>query len=97
MSDLSSLEWKDAASGLSLLEPLGTYRAKVKGAGSKAQFVLVTHEGALQVAGRGTWARETGVRFEGTARASPGAEADLRDLLRLLGPETSRGVHALRF
>lgn len=93
----ADLEWKNAGSGLSPLQPLGSYRAKVEGAGNKAQLMLVTQEGVLQLAGRGTWARETGVRFDGTARASPGREAELRDLLRLMGPETSSGVHALRF
>ncbi len=92
----ADIEWKDAGSGLSSVALLGSYRAKVQGDGSKAQLTVATQEGALQVAGSGSWARETGVRFEGTARAAPGREADLRDLLRLMGPETSSGVHAIR-
>lgn len=96
MSGNAELDWKDASTGLSRIAPLGSYRAKVEGAGKKMQFSLDTKEGALQVAGSGTRSREAGLRFEGTARAAAGREAELRPLLVLMGPETSGGVHRIR-
>ena len=95
VSGMAELEWRDASTDLSRVVPLGTYRAKIEGAGTKAQFSVDTKEGALQVRGQGFWSRETGLRFDGSARAAAGRESELHELLRIMGPDTGGGVHRL--
>lgn len=81
------LEAEDMASRLSTLERLGSYRAAVSGGGSGAETAtlqLSTTDGALLLNGSGQW---TGPRFRlrGEARAAPGQEAALQNLLNLIG------------
>jgi len=81
------LEAENMASRLSTLDRLGSYRAVVSGGGSGAEVAtlqLSTVDGALLLSGTGQW---TGARFRlrGEARAAPGQEAALQNLLNLIG------------
>lgn len=71
------------SSRLSTLETLGSYRIGLAG-GDVAQITLATQEGPLRLSGSGQWAGN-GVRFRGEARADPGSETALNNLLNLLG------------
>lgn len=71
------------ASRVSTISPLGSYRLALTG-GDVAQLALSTNDGALQLSGSGQWAA-SGLRFRGEARAAPGSEAALDNLLNLLG------------
>ena len=83
----ADLELVDLSSRLSTLDSLGSYRLTLAGdpanAGN-AQLSLSTLEGALQLSGNGTWGAG-GVRFRGEARAAPGDEAALSNLLNIIG------------
>lgn len=81
------LEAQDMASRLSTLERLGSYRAVVTGGGSGAEVAMLqlsTTEGALQLSGTGQWIGSR-FRLQGEARAAPGQEAALQNLLNLIG------------
>ena len=71
------------SSRVSTLDTLGSYRIRVTG-GDVAQIALETVDGALRLAGSGQWAA-SGLRFRGEARAAPGFEATLNNLLNLIG------------
>jgi general secretion pathway protein N len=77
-------ELRGAASRLSTLPVLGDYRiGLVADAGGGARLELATRAGALQLSGSGAWA--PALRFRGEARAAPGAEAALANLLNIIG------------
>ena len=81
------LEATDIASRLSTLPRLGSYRVVVAGtgAGSEAATVqLNTLDGALLLSGSGQWTGAR-LRLRGEARAAPGQEAALQNLLNLIG------------
>ena len=76
-----------ASSRLATVSPLGSYRLTLTGDAANAgvsQLGLGTQDGALQLSGNGSWAAG-GVRFRGEARAAPGAEAALSNLLNIIG------------
>lgn len=79
----AALEIDDLASRLSTISPLGSYRVALTG-GDAAQVALSTTTGALQLNGSGQFSGR-GLRFRGDARAAPGSEAALDNLLNLLG------------
>lgn len=79
----AALEIDDLASRLSTISPLGSYRLALSG-GDSTQLSLTTTNGALQMNGSGQWSG-SGLRFRGDARAAPGSEAALDNLLNLLG------------
>ncbi|MDE2455030.1 MAG: type II secretion system protein N, partial [Burkholderiales bacterium] len=64
-------------------EKLGSYRLALSG-GSVARIALSTLDGPLELTGNGQWG-PGGLRFRGLARAAPGYEAGLNNLLNLLG------------
>ena len=89
----AELRLSDMASPLTSLDRLGSYLVRLDagddsagGAGGDGTptFALSTLDGALQLDGNGQW---TGShwRFRGQARAAPGAEAELDNLLNFLG------------
>jgi general secretion pathway protein N len=81
----ADLEIADLSSRLSTLERLGTYRVEIQGAeGQPAGLRLSTVDGALQLGGTGQWS-DAHFRFRGEARAAPGFEGALDNLLNLLG------------
>jgi len=94
----ADLDWLQASSRLSTMEALGSYRiglvgsqadAGADGAGAKAPagrptISLRTLDGALQLNGNGQWG-ERGLKFTGEARAAPGFEPALNNLLNIIG------------
>jgi len=81
------LEAVDVASRLSTLPRLGSYRVVINGGGSAvetATLQLSTLDGPLQLSGSGQWVGRR-FRLQGEARAAPGQEAALQNLLNLVG------------
>lgn len=77
----------EAASRLSTLESLGSYRMSISGDAANPGISLLTLStggGALNLSGSGTWG-PAGVRFRGEARASAVEEAALSNLLNIIG------------
>ena len=88
----ADLDWLQASSRLSTLDALGSYRIGLTGApaaagsdpAAKPSLTLRTLEGALQLSGNGQWT-ERGLKFNGDARAAPGFEPALNNLLNIIG------------
>lgn len=81
----AELQLSNIASRLSTLERLGSYRLLIDGKGSGGALItLHTLDGALLLDGSGSWSAEQ-LRFRGTARAAPGFESALNNLLNILG------------
>ena len=74
------------ASRLSTLRPLGSYRLELQALedGHSASLDLQTLRGDLQLQGSGQWVGGR-LRFEGEARAAPGREVTLTNLLNIIG------------
>lgn len=80
------LDVDDLASRVSPLPVLGSYRVLLRGrAGAdEASIDLATREGSLLLSGQGRWNAD-GLRFRGEARAAPGQETVLSNLLNIIG------------
>jgi general secretion pathway protein N len=78
-----SLEMPGMSSSLSTLRPLGSYRLLVQG-GEQPTLDLRTVDGHLQLQGMGRWTAGH-LRFVGEARADPAFEAELSNLLNIMG------------
>ena len=70
-------------SSLTTLKPMGSYQLSLVG-GKTNEFKLVTLEGGLQLSGSGRWVGPK-LSFEGIASAAPGYEAELANLLNIIG------------
>jgi general secretion pathway protein N len=79
----AELTARHLSSRLSTLQPLGDYRLTLRG-GDSVALTLTTLEGGLRLSGNGQWAGAR-LHFTGEARAAPGLEARLANLLNLLG------------
>lgn len=79
------------SSRLSTLKPMGSYRLTLSG-GATPTLQLVTLNGRLQLVGQGQWVGSR-LRFNGLASAAPGHEAELSNLLNIMGRRS--GVHAI--
>jgi general secretion pathway protein N len=95
---LLDIQWRNAASTLTSIRPLGAYALSVKQAATgRAELVLSTLQGPLMLNGTGLLDRNSGFQFDGTAQADPAASANthaaLHDILAALGPR--RGDHTL--
>lgn len=88
VSGRADLDWLQASSRLSTLEALGSYRIGVAGSpgaeGGPPAITLRTLDGALQLNGNGQWTPR-GLKFTGDARAAPGFEPALNNLLNIIG------------
>lgn len=81
----ADLELNNVESPLTTLERLGSYRLQLNGVdGRPPAFTLSTLEGVLLLNGSGQWTGSQ-LRFRGEARAAPGAEDDLANLLNFFG------------
>jgi general secretion pathway protein N len=86
----ATLDVLNAASRLSTVRPMGSYRLQWQAGGGDGQaggdgrLTLSTQSGALQLQGEGQWVAGR-LRFEGAAEASPGREDALANLLNILG------------
>jgi general secretion pathway protein N len=90
----ASLEMPGLVSSLSTLRPLGSYRLLLIG-GEQPTLDLRTVEGSLQLQGIGRWTAAH-LRFVGEARADAEHEAELSNLLNIIGQrEGARSVITL--
>jgi general secretion pathway protein N len=83
----ADLELDNIGSRLSTLDRLGSYRVQLVGSGADGQgpaITLSTRDGALLLSGTGQWTGAQ-LRFRGEARAAPGFESVLDNLLNILG------------
>ncbi len=83
----AEIDLEAMASRVSTLDELGSYRIVVAGdaeSGEASTLQLSTRRGALQLSGSGQWVASR-LRFQGQARAAPGSEAVLNNLLNLIG------------
>ena len=71
------------SSRLSTLRPMGSYRLQLAG-GESPTLTLSTLDGALLLSGSGQWVGRR-LRFNGEATAAPGHEAQLSNLLNIIG------------
>lgn len=83
MQGQAELTLRELSSRLSTVRPLGSYRVLLRG-GEQPSLALSTLDGVLRLDGSGQWVG-TRLRFTGEARAAPGHEAQLANLLNLLG------------
>ena len=88
-------DWLNAGSVLSSVNPLGSYRINLTGAGERLEISLMTLSGALLLEGKGSITRDQGLRFQATARAATDSKGSLDELLSNFGPESAPGVHSL--
>lgn len=79
----ASLEMPNLISSLSTLRPLGSYRLQLQG-GAQPTLDLRTESGSLQLQGTGGWTAGH-LRFLGEARADAEHEAELSNLLNIMG------------
>ena len=71
------------SSSLTTLKPMGSYQLSLIGATTN-EFKLITLEGGLQLSGNGRWVGPR-LNFKGVASAAPGYEAELANLLNIIG------------
>jgi hypothetical protein len=91
----AALEWQNAGSNLSRVQPLGDYRLDIAGAEKNATLKLTTIRGALELTGRGQWQLANG-QLQLTGSAFPRERAtELKSLLDLFGPDQGDGRRAL--
>jgi general secretion pathway protein N len=83
----ADVDLDNIGSRLSTLDRLGSYRVHLEGSGADGQgptITLSTLDGALLLSGTGQWSGAQ-LRFRGEARAAPGFESALDNLLNILG------------
>lgn len=87
---LLEAEWRDAASSLTPIHPLGHYQLTLNKAEQGARLNLTTLSGPLLLEGKGMFDRHRGLQFQGSAKAlasaGPTVQAALQDVLGALGP-----------
>lgn len=95
MDGVATLEWLNAGSNLSSVQPLGDYRLEITGADKNANLKLTTLRGDLEFTGQGQWQTQTGqIQIKGSAlpRARAG---ELESLLGMMGADLGSGRRAL--
>jgi general secretion pathway protein N len=91
------IEWKSAATTLSAVKPLGSYRAEVVGEGPSGRIALTTLEGPLRLSGQGRVEWPARFTFTGEARAEGANPKALEPLMEILGPAKPDGARALEW
>ena len=95
MEGVATLEWLNAGSSLSSVQPLGDYRLEITGAEKNANLKLTTLRGVLELTGQGSWQAHNGqIQFNGSAQPRDRSE-DLAPLLMLLGNDQGGGRRLL--
>ena len=79
----ASLVIDGLSSRISTLDTLGSYQLTLVG-GQTTNLLLSTLQGPLRLSGNGQWTAGK-LRFRGDARADPGTEAALNNLLNIIG------------
>ena len=95
MSGSAVADWIHAGSVLSSVNPLGSYRINLAGAGERVDVSLLTTSGVLLLEGTGSVSSGRGLSFQGTARASAKSNGSIDELLNNFGPESEPGVRSL--
>ena len=85
MHGRATIELREAASAMTPVRPLGSYRVDIDGQGSRADVGLQTLSGPLKLTGKGTWDARAGLRFEADASAEPNEAERLQSFLGLVG------------
>ena len=89
------IEWRNAASGMSPVRPLGSYRADWRADGLIGRISVATLNGPLRVAGAGTTTMPTYLDFSGEAGADASIGLALDPLLDQIGPRKPNGARAI--
>lgn len=95
LNGIAVADWLNAGSVMSSVNPLGSYRINLAGAGENLDISLVTLSGALLLEGKGSFIPKQGLRFLLTARAAADSKGKLDELINNFGPESAPGVHTL--
>lgn len=86
-----ALEARDLRTPLSTLKPIGSYLVTLDG-GARPRLRLETLAGSLLLSGQGQWS-DGQLRFDGAASAAAAHEAELTNLLNIIGRrEGSRSI-----
>ncbi|MCR4300172.1 MAG: type II secretion system protein N [Sulfuricaulis sp.] len=95
LEGIAVLEWSNAGSSLSSVQPLGDYRLDITGADKTANLKLTTLRGDLEFTGQGQWQLRTG-QLTISGVALPRARVDeLESLLRMIGKDEGGGKRTL--
>lgn len=87
--------WDGAAVSLSEVRPLGRYALDATADNGPVNLTLATLEGALRIAGKGTFSAPARLSFSGEARGEGTAAGALEPLLGLMGPRRADGSRAI--
>ncbi len=74
---LATVHWRQAGTALSLLRPLGDYRATLNGQANALHLEVSTLQGVLLVEGKGNW-RGSRFDYQGQARPAPASTPEQR-------------------
>ena len=86
------IDWNQASSPLSTVNPLGSYHTRLDGRGNVMEMKLESPESnPLIMQGNGQWSMNDGLHFDGSAEANAAYKDKLQELLRVLGNEASAG------
>jgi len=91
------LEWRDAALAIASVRPLGSYRVDARADGGPARITVATLDGALRIAGSGTFSPPAALAFAGEARGEGPSAPALEPLLNLFGPRRPDGARTLEW
>lgn len=87
----AAIDWQQASSPLSQINPLGSYHAQLSADASGVHIQLSSLIGPLLLDGNGLWSQAQGLSFQGNAKADPAKQKELSELLRILGNEQVPG------
>ena len=91
------MRWNHVTSPLSPINPLGNYTASFEGEGDQIKVILKTQStGPLMLQGGGQGGMHQPWHFEGSANTVPDKQAQLQQVLQLLGNEISTGSGVYR-
>ncbi len=85
------LDWQQASSLLSSINPLGRYHANFNGVNEQITIKVATLNGPLILIGDGAWSHENGLQFKGSVTAENSQKQPLAPLLHILGNESNVG------
>jgi len=91
----ATLVWRDAASALASIAPLGDYELRLEGTGDTVSATLRTLDGPLHLEGRTGWTLGTRPALAARAEIAPAQREALAPLLRLIAVEQGDGSFRL--
>ena len=94
-SGTAHLTWDGAMVSLSDVRPLGRYALDATAREGPANITVTTVEGALRIAGKGSFAPPSRLTFSGEARGEGPDAGALEPLLNLIGPRRADGSRAI--